>query len=172
MAKKLDDMGFQSTLADPDVWIRAATKGDGEQYYEYILMYVDDIIAISCDARAILEEVQRTFKLKNDQIEPPEFYLGAKLKAKQIIGIKCWTITSQDYVKAAVKNIESVKNTRRRLPTSNVDTPMHTSYSPEIDVTEEFNEKDVTLYQDLIGILSSEPARRAFGTVTPYLCFP
>ncbi len=32
MAEKLDDMGFQSTLADPDVWIRAATKGDGEQF--------------------------------------------------------------------------------------------------------------------------------------------
>jgi hypothetical protein len=118
------------------------------------LIFVDNVLAISCDARAILEEVQRTFKLKNDRIEPPEFYLGAKLHAKQINGIKYWTTTSQDYVKAAVKNIEeSVKNTRRRLPTSNVDTPMHTSYSPEMDVTEDLNEMDVTFYQELIGIL-------------------
>jgi hypothetical protein len=51
--------------------MRAATKGDGEQYYKYVLMYVDEILKISCEPRAILEEVQKTFKLKNDRIEPP-----------------------------------------------------------------------------------------------------
>jgi hypothetical protein len=60
MAGKLSGMGFQSSLADPDVWLQAATKGDGEQYYEYVLMYVDDKLAISCDARSILGEVQKT----------------------------------------------------------------------------------------------------------------
>ncbi len=75
-------MGFQSSsMADPDVWLGAATKGDGDRYFEYLLMYVDGILAISCDARLILEEVQRMFKLKkNDKIESPEFYLGAKLQ--------------------------------------------------------------------------------------------
>jgi hypothetical protein len=34
MAEKLTEMRFQSSLADPDVWLRAATKRDGEQYYE------------------------------------------------------------------------------------------------------------------------------------------
>ena len=37
----------------------------------------------------------------------PEFYLGAKLQQKEINGITCWTITSQDYVKAAVRNVEA-----------------------------------------------------------------
>ena len=84
MAEKLTSMGFQSSLADPDVWLRAATKGDGEAYYEYVLMYVDDILSISCDPRAILEEIQGTFKFKNGKIEAPEFYLGAKLQKKSI----------------------------------------------------------------------------------------
>ncbi len=70
-------------------------KGDGEQFYECVLMYVDDILAISCDAEAILKGVQATYKLKNDKFEPPEFYLGAKLQEKTINGIMCWTITSQ-----------------------------------------------------------------------------
>ncbi len=82
MAEKLTEMGFQYTLADPDVWLRAAAKGDGEQYYKYVLMYVDDILALSCDTKAILADVQRTFKLKNNKIEPPEFHLGAKLQEK------------------------------------------------------------------------------------------
>ena len=38
----------------------------------------------------------------------------------------CWTVTSQDYVKAAVKNVEeAIKNTRRQLPTANIDTPIN-----------------------------------------------
>ena len=154
MAEKLSDMGFQSSMADPDVWLRAATKGDGERYYEYVLMYVDDILAISCSARPILEEVQRTFKLKNDKIEAPDYYLGAKLQSKSINGKMCWTITSQEYVKAAVKNVEeSLKGTRRRLPTANIDTPMNITYTPELDVTEELADDDVTFYQELIGVL-------------------
>ena len=63
MAEKLSHMGFQSTIVDPDVWLRAAAKGDGEKYYEYVLMYVDDILAISADARSFLEDIQCTFKI-------------------------------------------------------------------------------------------------------------
>ena len=58
MAKKLSQMGFQLSMADRDVWLRAAVKGDGERYYEYVLMYVDDILAISCDAQSILEDIK------------------------------------------------------------------------------------------------------------------
>jgi hypothetical protein len=154
MAEKLDSMGFQSLLADPDVWLRAATKTDGESYYEYVLVYVHDILAISCDARAILEEVQRTFKFKNGKIETPEFYLCAKLQKKPINSVQCWTITSQDYVKAAVKNVEeTIRRLGNRFPTSNIDTPMNITYSPEMDVTEELNESDVTYFQELMGVL-------------------
>jgi hypothetical protein len=154
MAEKLSDLGFQSSLADPDVWLRAATKEDGEQYYEYVLMYVDDILAIACDAEAILRDVQTTFKLKNDKIETPEFYLGAKLQEKPLNNITCWTITSQDYVKAAVRNVEeATKNTSRRIPSKNVETPMSITYVPELDVTEELNSDDVTFFQELIGVL-------------------
>ena len=154
MAAKLTELGFQSTLADPDVWLRAASKGDGEQYYEYVLMYVDDILAISCEPRAILEDVQKTFKLKNDKIEPPEFYLGAKLQEKPINSLKCWTVTSQDYVKAAVRNVEeAIKSKGRRLPTTNIETPMNNNYTPELDVTVELDDEDVTFYQELIGVL-------------------
>ncbi len=69
MAEKLTEMGFKLTLADPDVWLRAATKGDGEKSYEYVLMYVDDILAMSCDARAIMLEVQGTFKFVTREVD-------------------------------------------------------------------------------------------------------
>ena len=40
-------IGFIPSKADPDVWMRPATKSNGEQYYEYLLVYVDDILNIS-----------------------------------------------------------------------------------------------------------------------------
>ena len=40
-------MIFKSSIADPDVWIRPATKGDSDQYRGFILVYVDDMIAIT-----------------------------------------------------------------------------------------------------------------------------
>ena len=154
MAEKLSSMGFQSSMADPDVWLRAASKPDGESYYEYVLMYVDDILSISCKPRDILEEIQSTFKFKNGKIEVPDYYLGAKLQKKSLNGVQCWTMTSQEYVKAAVKNVEeTVKRMGRRLPTANVDTPMNITYTPEMDVTEELDEDGVTYFQELIGVL-------------------
>jgi hypothetical protein len=58
MAKKLDEMGFKSSVADPDVWLRPATKPDGEEYYKYMLMYVDAILAVSASPMPIIEEIQ------------------------------------------------------------------------------------------------------------------
>jgi hypothetical protein len=63
-------------------------------------------------------------------------------------------VTSQDYIRAAVKNVEeAIKGTARRLPTRHIETPMLTTYTPELDITEELNEKDVTFFQELIGVL-------------------
>ena len=46
MAKKLYDIGFKSSPDDPDVWLRHAIKPDGEEYYEYVLVYLEYILAI------------------------------------------------------------------------------------------------------------------------------
>ena len=56
--RKLDEIGFQSSPADPDVWLRPAVKFNGKEYYEWVLMYVDDILAISMDPTAILKSME------------------------------------------------------------------------------------------------------------------
>ena len=76
LAETLYDIGFVPTRADPDIWRRHATKEDGFEYYEYVLCYVDDILAISHKAKNALKAVQAVFKLKDDRIEPPDMYLG------------------------------------------------------------------------------------------------
>ena len=37
---------FGSFVVDPDLWYRAMTTMCGTTYYEYILVYVDDILII------------------------------------------------------------------------------------------------------------------------------
>ena len=39
LATTLAEFGFQSTVVDPDVWSRRATKPDGMDYYELLLVY-------------------------------------------------------------------------------------------------------------------------------------
>ena len=72
-------MGFQSTLADPDVWIRPATKSNGFEYYEYILVYVHDQVTISEHAREITQQLITDYKYHLKDVGPPTKYLGAKV---------------------------------------------------------------------------------------------
>ena len=38
-------LGFKSCRADPDVWMRDAVRPrDGMDYWEYVLLYVDDAL--------------------------------------------------------------------------------------------------------------------------------
>ena len=57
-------------------------------------------------ARDSVREVMSDFKFKKDAIEPPEIYLGARLQAKDLNGRKVWTMSSQDYTKAIIANLE------------------------------------------------------------------
>ena len=79
LAKTLHGIGFCPTIADPDVWRWPAKKADGEEYYEYILCYVDDLLVISEDTTKVLQGVQAVFKFKDNKIVCPKVYLGAQL---------------------------------------------------------------------------------------------
>ena len=124
-------------MADPDVWIRANRKPNGDKYYEYFLAYVDDLLLISHDAKAGIMELlqQPNIVFKNDAYAPPETFLGSQMEYKKINGLPMWTQHSQKYVKAALQTVEEVVSAREfELPTA-VRTPFSTKYSPELDVT-------------------------------------
>jgi Reverse transcriptase (RNA-dependent DNA polymerase) len=56
--QSLRDLGFSALKADPDVWMRQATKKNGFEYYEYILTYVDDCLVVSGDPQIILKALE------------------------------------------------------------------------------------------------------------------
>jgi hypothetical protein len=96
MAKKWESMGFKLSVADPDAWMRPASKSDGEEHCEHVLMCVDDMLAISADPMPIMLDIQGMVRFKNDKIEEPSNHLQARLQKKTINGIvkckaaKCW----------------------------------------------------------------------------------
>jgi len=153
LAEKLEEIGFRSTTADPDVWLRPAAAADGTEYYSYVLAYVDDILAIDKNPDAIMKQIGERFKFKNDAIEEPESYLGAKMQKRKLDGQEMWTMSSVTYTDAALKNIEGrLRGTRWTLPRS-APTPLPTDYHPELDETPILDDEDQTLFQELIGII-------------------
>ncbi len=154
LAETLHELGYKPTKADPDVWIRPATKANGFKYYEYILCYVDDVLSISDDPKKTMLGIQDQFKLKDDKIEEPENYLGAVLaKMTMSDGSECWTMSSEKYCKAAVTNVEEkLAKSGRRLPTK-CGAPLTSGYKPELDVSQELKADRLNYYQELIGVL-------------------
>ena len=49
MAQTLRDLGYVSSKADPDVWLKAEMKPDGTEYYAYVIVYVDDVLHLHHD---------------------------------------------------------------------------------------------------------------------------
>jgi hypothetical protein len=65
LSETLQDMDFVPSLADPDVWYRPATKPDGFEYYEYILVYVDDILVVSAAPLPVMKTLKKAYRLKD-----------------------------------------------------------------------------------------------------------
>ena len=81
----MEFLNFKSCLADTDVWMRPAIKNDGNTYYEYILLYVDDALVVSENAESILcNELGRYFHLKEESIGTPTVYLGGRVRKVQL----------------------------------------------------------------------------------------
>ncbi len=76
----MGQFSFTSSRADPDVWMRLSKRTTGEEYYEYALLYVDDVLVISENAESVLrKEIGQHFVLRDESIGPPSQYLGGKL---------------------------------------------------------------------------------------------
>ena len=104
----MEFLNFTSCLTNPDVWMRPAIKSDGNIYYKYVLLYVDDALVVSKNAESILRnELGRYFHLKEELIGLPMVYLGSRVHKVQLEnGVWAWSFSSSQYMQSAVKNVE------------------------------------------------------------------
>ena len=80
----INNISFRFITADHNVCMGAANNPTGEIYYDYILCYVDDILCISHEARQTMGDIKNNVTFKNNNIEEPDFYSGARLNKKEL----------------------------------------------------------------------------------------
>jgi hypothetical protein len=116
LANTLQSLGYTSCLADPDVWFKAAVKPCGFEYYEYVLVYVDDVLVLSHQPEVTMKALEAFYRLK-DGFAEPDRYLGAEVKKWTFPNDNTktyWALSSSQYVQEAVKNVEEYLKTYDR----------------------------------------------------------
>ena len=149
-------IGFVSCPADPDVWMRPNKKSDGSKYWEYVLLYVDDTLCVSHQAEhTIRNDLGKYFELKKQSVGPPKIYLGGHCRKVTLdTGVEAWGFGSSQYVRSAVKNVESYLATQTKYSMSKkAETPLTSSYRPELDISPELGSIEASYFMSLIGIL-------------------
>ena len=104
----VESLSFKPTHADPDVYIWLIFW-DGQPYYEYLLVYVNDVLVVSHAPNEVMKGIGEQFEIKNGEYGPPTTYLGAGISQVQLSdGTMCWSMESHKYVKAAVDTIQNI----------------------------------------------------------------
>ena len=85
---------YQSCLSDPDLWMRRAVRDNGDCYWEYMLLYVDDALCIIKYPKESLMEIDKYFMMKPGSINVTKIYLGDKVSLEELPnGVKAWSVS-------------------------------------------------------------------------------
>jgi hypothetical protein len=139
----------------PDVWLRLSKRSTGEKYYEYVLLYGNNVLVISKIAGTVLQqEIGQHFVLREESIGPPTQYLRGKLCVVTLEnGTKAWAFDSCQYVQAAVRNVKAhLAKIGEKLPYK-APTSLSSRYCLEIDVSPELGATDSSYFHSLVGVL-------------------
>ena len=91
----MEHLAYESCKADPYVWMWSATRTDGQDYHEYILLYVDDCLCIYENPNPALLQVDKYFPIKPASLGPPKTYLGGTVSNIQLPnGVHDWSFSS------------------------------------------------------------------------------
>ena len=161
LASEIRNLGFTNTKADPDVYRRKASKKSGIAYYEYIIVYVDDIICVSHEPKRWIGTLGEIYRLRD--VGTPTKFLGSNIKRWTYVNGEghlknCWALGSETYVKEACKVVEmqmkchdlKYPSTRRHGANSPFSS---TSYRPELNSSPFCNDELTNVYQNMVGVL-------------------
>ena len=137
-------------------------RTDGTKYYAYLIIYVDDVLAIEENPGFTISRMGRLLRIKEGSIEEPTHYLGANIRKWTSnegggSNSEAYAMGSEKYAKEAVRVCEvhmlqhnlKYPSTHRHgsnSPFSRAD------YRPELEDTNFCNEDLHQLYMQLIGM--------------------
>ncbi len=134
-------MGFFPSRAEPDIWMRE--RGD---HYEYIGVYVDDLLIVSKDPKLIIDALKGDHKFKLKGTGAIEFHLGCDF-FRDKDGNLCYA--PQRYVEKMLQNYRRIYGENPKKAHS----PLVKGDHPELDTSELLDEEWTKIYQSLIGAL-------------------
>jgi hypothetical protein len=140
-ADTLHDMNYFPCKADPDVWMK-----DCDTHYEYVCVYVDDIMMFGKDPQSFFNELTNKYNYKLKGVGPPVYHLGGDF-FRDKDNTLAWGTNS--YVKKMIQNYEIMFGEKPKEASSPVTDKDH----PELDLTEELDSAGIKQYQSLIGTL-------------------
>ena len=95
-------LGYKSSKADSDVWMKWDFKPNGDPYYKYILCYVDGFLHIGFKPKEYIDALNIIYRLK-EVFGPPDRYLGANVDQVQLkYGLVVWSTNFVYYLKSAI----------------------------------------------------------------------
>ena len=139
----LKDMGFVPSKAEDDIWMR-----DAGDHYEYIAVYVDDLMIASRNPKAITDALMaepNNFKLKGTG--EVSFHLGCDF-FRDADGTLC--VGPRKYI----ERMESAYKTLfGAAPSQKFQSPLEKGDHPELDESPLLDADGMAKYQSLIGTL-------------------
>jgi hypothetical protein len=156
LAQALHDIGFVSTTVDPDVWIQPAAHEDRYDYYKMLLVYVDDVLAISHEPKKLIDTIGEYYKVKVGSDKEPDVYLGANVEKVQMSdGREVWATSPHDYVKNAIKTVEGLlaEDGEGYVLKNKAKNPFPMNYQPKLNVLNELGPELSSRCLQLIGIV-------------------
>ena len=117
-----------------------------------MLLYVDDALCVNHGATSEVVKPDRHFKMKAGLVGNPDIYLGDKISDFEVDGFKenetvcAWGLLPTKYATTAITNAEEyLAKQGKQLEKKDRKAAFKTGYMPELDISQEVDEKDCTL---------------------------
>ena len=140
-ADTLRDMGFTQCKNEPDLWMR-----DAGTHYEFICVYVDDLMAIMKDPARFFETLRKKYRYKLKGVEEPSYHLGGDF-FRDPDGTLAWG--AKRYIVRLLENYTRDHGS----PPPKFRSPMAKDCHPELDRSIELGLEGIKKYQSWIGAL-------------------
>ena len=142
LADTLRSLGWFPSKAENDVWMK-----DCGSHFEYLAVYVDDILVASKDPKQIMVELQKTYIVRG--IEMPDYFLGAeygRIKGDYSDRGVTSTWSAKTYLVNVIEKVERIFGELRTFTC-----PMDPDYHPELDETDFIETVEISKYRMLTG---------------------
>jgi hypothetical protein len=140
-ADVLQAMGFTPSKAEADIWMR-----ENDNLYEYIAVYVDDLLIAAKDPEQIVKTLSEKHKFKLKGVGPLTYHLGCDYFRDKNGTLCCGP---KKYITKMLDQYQNMFGCKPREYTS----PLEKGDHPEVDDSEMLDNDGIKKYQTMIGCL-------------------